>query len=217
MPDSTQGPGRGTLRRIPKQERSRERIDEILKVSMELIGRKGIDAVTMKEIAALSGGPIASVYQYFPNKSAIIAMLYEKYAEEVLGFVNECVADLQTEQDAFGAIDKLIDLYYANVRNNPPVQDLINAIQADKALADMDIAESRVHSRIFADATGAFVPDNLRERYVRLVFMMFHLAASAVRLALLVPEQEAEGIIENFKASAKIQLGQFMKGNYPSF
>lgn len=184
---------------------------------MELIGRKGIDAVTMKEIAALSGGPIASVYQYFPNKSAIIAMLYEKYAEEVLGFVNECVADLQTEQDAFGAIDKLIDLYYANVRNNPPVQDLINAIQADKALADMDIAESRVHSRIFADATGAFVPDNLRERYVRLVFMMFHLAASAVRLSLLVPEQEAEGIIENFKASAKIQLGQFMKGNYPSF
>ncbi len=56
------------LRRIPKQERSRERIDEILKVAMDLIGQKGIDAVTMKEIASLSGGPIASVYQYFPTR-----------------------------------------------------------------------------------------------------------------------------------------------------
>ena len=217
MPDSTQGPGRGSLRRIPKQERSRERIDEILKVTMDLIGRKGIDAVTMKEIAALSGGPIASVYQYFPNKSAIVGMLYEQYADQVLIFVNDSIVDLQTEKDAFAAIDKLIDLYYANVRNNPPVQDLINAIQADKTLSDMDIAQSRVHSRIFADATSVFVAEPLRERYVGLVFMMFHLAASAVRLALLVSETEAESIMEDFKASAKIQLGQFMKGSYPSF
>ena len=54
-------------RRKPKQERSRERIDAILSTTMRLIGEKGIDAVTMKEVGALAGGPIATVYHYFPN------------------------------------------------------------------------------------------------------------------------------------------------------
>ncbi len=55
---------------------------------MDLIGQKGIDAVTMKEIASLSGGPIASVYQYFPNKTAIIATLYERYISQLRTFMD---------------------------------------------------------------------------------------------------------------------------------
>ncbi len=55
------------LRRDPKQERSRERVEEILRVAMQLVGEKGIDGVTMREIAAAAGGPIASLYQYFPT------------------------------------------------------------------------------------------------------------------------------------------------------
>ncbi|RVD62726.1 TetR/AcrR family transcriptional regulator, partial [Mesorhizobium sp. M7A.F.Ca.ET.027.03.2.1] len=51
-------------RRRPKQERSRERIDTILSTTMRLIGEKGIDAVTMKEVGMLAGGPIATVYHY---------------------------------------------------------------------------------------------------------------------------------------------------------
>lgn len=70
------------MRRVPRQSRSKERVSEILKVSADLIGEKGIDAVTMKEIGSRSGGPIASVYQYFPDKEAILASLYEQYVSE---------------------------------------------------------------------------------------------------------------------------------------
>src|SRR3546814_7593826 len=98
MSDFNEGATKSVLRRVPKQERSRGRIDEILTVSMDLIGRKGIDAVTMKEIAALSGGPIASVYQYFPNKSAIVAMLYERYEEDDLEIVRQQCSDIENEQ-----------------------------------------------------------------------------------------------------------------------
>ena len=75
-------PPKKILRRVPKQERSKDRVSEILKVSADLIGEKGIDAVTMKEIGSRSGGPIASVYQYFSDKEAIVASLYEQYVTE---------------------------------------------------------------------------------------------------------------------------------------
>src|SRR5689334_10767038 len=77
------------LRRPPKQQRSRGRVEEILAAAKKLIGEKGIDAVKMREIAALAGGPISSVYQYFPNKSAILAMLFEQWSEEMAARVTE--------------------------------------------------------------------------------------------------------------------------------
>ncbi len=212
MSDTGPNAARALLRRVPKQERSRERIDEILKVSMDLIGRKGIDAVTMKEIASLSGGPIASVYQYFPNKSAILATLYERYADSVREIVEASAAGVQTAEDAFHAIDRLVDLYYQRIRSTPAIQDLVNASQADKALALLDIEESRVHSGIFADAVYPFIDPERGEEFGRTVFLMFQLAASAVRFALLVNEEEGRWILSDFKAASKAQLQRFLPG-----
>lgn len=198
------------LRRIPKQERSRERIDEILKVAMDLIGQKGIDAVTMKEIASLSGGPIASVYQYFPNKTAIIATLYDRYIGQVRNMLAEGLSRIAGPSDIAPASDMMIDLYTSFVRSHPPVQDLINAIQADKALADIDISEARQISEMFSEASEQFVPENLREEFRRTAFVMCHLTVSMVRLAIKVPEREGAQIVSDFKVSIHHQLARFV-------
>jgi AcrR family transcriptional regulator len=198
---------------VPKQERSRERIDEILNVAMDLIGRKGIDAVTMKEIAALSGGPIASVYQYFPNKSAIIGMLYEQYAEEVRDLVADHLSDITTAAQALNATDLLLDARYQKMREKPSNQDLLNAIQADKALTDLDIAETRLQSNIFYQATEQFVEEKLLETYARTLFVMFHMIGAALRLALLVPEAEAPSVISQFKSIMRSQGASFLTGS----
>jgi AcrR family transcriptional regulator len=215
MPDSMQGSGGGTLRRVPKQERSRERIDEILKVSMDLIGQKGIDAVTMKEIAALSGGPIASVYQYFPNKSAIIAMLHERYVDDVRSLIAEHTPNIASADDALNATELLFDLYYSRMRAKPSTQDLLNAIQADKALADRDIAEHRFQAEIFFEITKGFVSEQLHENYSRTLFIMFHMAQSTLRLALMVPEAESKKIVSQFKSIVRAQSTYYFTGNFP--
>lgn len=215
MPDAMQDAGRSTLRRVPKQERSRERIDEILKVSMDLIGEKGIDAVTMKEIAALSGGPIASVYQYFPNKSAIIAMLHERYVEEVRIIIATHTPRIVTAEDALAATDILFDVYYERMRAKPSTQDLLNAIQADKALADRDIAEHRFQAEIFFEITKRFVSEPLWNDYASTLFVMFHMASSTLRLALMVPEVEARKLIVQFKSIVRAQSTYYFTGSFP--
>jgi AcrR family transcriptional regulator len=208
--------GGSSLRRVPKQERSRERIDDILKVSMELIGEKGIDAVTMKEIASLSGGPIASVYQYFPNKSAILAMLHERYVEEVRAIIAGHIPQIATAEDALDATDVLFDLYYNRMREKPSTQDLLNAIQADKALADRDISEIRFQADLFFNNTKRFVSEHLWENYARTLFLMFHMAAATLRLALMVKEDEAAKIVGQFKSIVRAQSTYYLKGSFPA-
>lgn len=198
------------LRRIPKQERSRERIDDILKVAMDLIGQKGIDAVTMKEIASLSGGPIASVYQYFPNKTAIIATLYDRYIGQLRSIMDTGLSRIAQPDDIALATDMLVDLYTGFVRGNPPVQDLINAVQADKALSDIDIREAREIAHMFCKAAAPFVPENLRDEFERTAFVMCHLTVSMVRLSIKVPEREGVQIVSDFKASIRQQLARFV-------
>ncbi len=210
--DTSSVASRTSMRRIPKQDRSRERIDEILKVAMDLIGRKGIDAVTMKEIASLSGGPIASVYQYFPNKSAIIATLYDRYTEQVKLLLSKGLVEVHSGEDVVRAAEKLFDLYSFFLRSHPSVQDLVNAIQADKMLTDMDIVATREVAASFVGATERFVEEKLHDRYQSTVFMMCHLTVSAVRLIMKVTPEEGARIADEFKHSVAGQIRYFIDG-----
>ena len=203
------------LRRRPKQERSRERVEEILRVAKTLIGEKGIDGMTMREVALLTGGPIASVYQYFPNKSAIIAMLYEQHSANTRSGI---LASLSGVGDLAGirdAADAILDGYYLQVAGDPAIQDLLNAIQADKELQNMDIAETRRQAELFCAMASHLLAEAERERFARLVFLLFHLAAGMVRLAITLPAAEAEMMLVDFKQIIHGQLATFRPADAP--
>ena len=65
-------------RKRPVQGRSRLTIERILEGAQDVMRKQGVRAVTTHAIAAASGANIASIYQYFPNKEAIIQALYEQ-------------------------------------------------------------------------------------------------------------------------------------------
>jgi AcrR family transcriptional regulator len=197
------------LRRKPQQERSRERVDAILKTAMQLIGEKGIDAVTMKEVAARSGGPLASVYQYFPNKSAILATLYERFSETSREQLTAIVAGVSDLDGLIEASDRLLDNYYSRVAGDPAIQDLQNAIQADKALQNLDITETRLQASLFYDASVHLVAPARREAFGRMVFLIFQLAGSVVRLTLTQDRTEGRQMFEDYRSIVHGQLRLF--------
>lgn len=65
-------------RKKPVQGRSRLKIEKILEGAQGVMREKGVRAVTTHAIAAAAGANVASIYQYFPNKEAIIQALYEQ-------------------------------------------------------------------------------------------------------------------------------------------
>ncbi|GLQ78311.1 TetR family transcriptional regulator [Mesorhizobium huakuii] len=197
-------------RRKPKQERSRERIDAILSTTMRLIGEKGIDAVTMKEVGALAGGPIATVYHYFPNKSAILAMLYERFSEVSRARLTDILADVREAKDVIAAADRLLDDYLGRVASDPAIQDLQNAIQADKALKNLDIAETRHQARMFCDHVTALIEPDKHEQFERMVLLIFQLAGGVVRLALAEGQAESRRTIEDYRSIIHTQLRMFL-------
>lgn len=196
----------GQLRRLPKQERSRERVDEILNVAIRLIGEKGIDGVTMKEVAQHSGGPIASVYQYFPNKSAIIATLYERYNRNVATLVTEALADIHSIARLHRAVDQMLVRYTRMMRQNPPLLDLVNAVHADKKLQFLDIEETNKLVGEFFEATAHLFPEAGRLQYRRTLFLLVQLASSTVRMSFAMDRQEGDALIQEFGNVVHLQI-----------
>lgn len=69
-------------RKTPRQERARATVDVILQAAAYILKREGWAGLTTNHVADRAGVNIASVYQYFPNKSAIVEALRRAHVEQ---------------------------------------------------------------------------------------------------------------------------------------
>lgn len=65
-------------RKRPVQRRSRETVEAILDAAAQVLERHGYAAGTTNRIATRAGVSIGSLYEYFPNKDAIVVALAER-------------------------------------------------------------------------------------------------------------------------------------------
>jgi len=79
----------------PSQKRSRERVELIIAATRDVLKTDGIKALSTNRIAAQAEIPVSSIYQYFPNKEAILVSLYEDYLEAV----RRAYVEINTEEN----------------------------------------------------------------------------------------------------------------------
>ena len=70
------------LRKRPSQSRSRALVDAVEQACLQILDAKGEASLTVALISELSGVAVGSIYQYFPSKDAIVALLYERVLDE---------------------------------------------------------------------------------------------------------------------------------------
>lgn len=71
------------LRRQPKQQRGRERVEKILDAAAAVFDEVGYEAATTHLIAAKAGTAIGSLYQFFPDKAAVFNAMELRHIERV--------------------------------------------------------------------------------------------------------------------------------------
>lgn len=82
-------------RRTPKQQRSRERVDAILSAANDIIRKDGLEALTVREVAARTEIPAATVYRYFSNRDEIAASFLDREMEQIDLVAAEAVLKLE--------------------------------------------------------------------------------------------------------------------------
>lgn len=91
-------PRRLAPRKRPRQDRSRATVEAILGAAVDLLAAQGYARASSNQIAARAGVSVGSLYQYFPNKDAIVMALFERHARGIEHVVSTALADLRRQE-----------------------------------------------------------------------------------------------------------------------
>ena len=189
----------GGARLAPTQKRSRARFENILGCAEELLLEKGSDAFRMSDIVERAGVPFGSLYQYFPDKTAIIGTLAERY--NVVG--HECVrkelAAMRSADDMHAALCRITDGFFRMYRREPVMSALWEATLADRRLQALDTADCEYLASLLGKALQAFVKDD-NDEIERFAGLTLTLIGAAERYAIMLDEPEARRVLAQFKA-----------------
>jgi AcrR family transcriptional regulator len=169
------------LRRVPKQERGQQRILRILNAAAEEFARVGFEAATTNAIAKRAKTSVGSLYQFFPNKEAILAALTEHYLGEIRAIHAVVLSEEAARLPPEAFFDQLVDLV-ADFQNTHPcflgliygsptsphlaaaadrlLRECVAGAEASMAarLPNLDPARRRLHATINVQVVKALLP-----------------------------------------------------------
>ncbi len=204
---------KASVRKIPTQARAKERFERILEAAQGLIEEAGSEHMKMSDVASRAGVPIGSVYQYFPDKSAIILTLAERIMALVREGLADAMAEVKTLEDAEQALKSTLAAYYHLFLAEPVARDIWFGVQADKVLQDLDIEDSRANGETTFNALKKFVPRKEWKRLETSCFLIMQLTGMAVRLAISVDRNEGDRIISVYQDMIRRELIEGVKSD----
>jgi AcrR family transcriptional regulator len=203
---STAASPTSSTRKEPTQQRSRERVERMLAAARDLIAERGSDAMKMGEVAERASVSIGSVYQFFPDKSAIIRALAERFTAENRACIDAELAGVSDEQSLLAAFASLVDTYYAICLAEPVVRDIWSGTQVDKTLRVLELADSRASAEALARVWQRLRPEADPEQFALTAFLIWQLGEATMRLTISVDRNEGDRLVEIYKRMALKEL-----------
>jgi AcrR family transcriptional regulator len=116
-------------RKQPLQSRSQHTVNTILDAATRILERDGLAGFTTNSVAERAGVSIGSLYQYFPNKDALIVALIQQEQQILVEALVAAVATIKAVPLEQG-IDILVRSAIAGHRNKPRMAAAIDHEEA---------------------------------------------------------------------------------------
>lgn len=166
------------LRRKPVQQRSAKRVEQMLEACAALIDEFGYDGVTTTLIAERAGVAVGSLYQFFPDKRAVVQALTQRNLDHFMAEIAQRLDEVQLEHWWDGA-DLVFDSYVRMFREVPGFSRIRFGDVVDIRL----IADEGANS-VIADGLAGLIAEKFGEPLEQL------------RLPVAVAIEIADGILD---------------------
>ena len=200
--------GRTLIKRIPQQERSQARFEAVLKSALHLFAAQGYESTSMREIAREARMPIATVYQYFPMKLAIVREMWTRYtstitetlAKEIRKFLDNSTDDSSHLNHII--IDKMAELQ----ASNPAFIEIWSCVTASMELRALNVEDTLQNARAISDALRQKHPECDPSAVYDRALIAIEAASATTRLALTLPEPHRARVLRSLKAALSVLL-----------
>lgn len=164
-------------RKVPAQARSAQMVADILEASIRVLRREGGARFTTIRVAAEAGISVGSLYQYFPNKAALLYRLQLAEWGQTAQLLTACLTDRSARP-----VDRLRRAIVEFFGSEAAEADLRRALD-DASPAFRDSPEAHAQQRAADQQAIAFFREALpRHRPAEVAFLaqFFTLALAAI-------------------------------------
>jgi AcrR family transcriptional regulator len=144
-------------RKQPQQARSTELVAAILEAALQVLAKEGAQRFTTTRVAEKAGVSVGSVYQYFPNKAAILFRLQRDEWRQTSDLLRGILKDVQRPP-----LERLRSLVHAFIRSECEEAAMRVALN-DAAPLYRDAPEAKEARTSADDTVRAFMQEALPE------------------------------------------------------
>ena len=207
-----------TPRRVPTQQRSQERLARIARAAGELCAEVGADAVTMEAIAGRAETSIGSLYQFYPNKDALLHAVAERYVGDLFALLDAADAATTDVPAAVATlpleslVDAVLEPFVVFHQAHPGYFAILFAPQGSAALrvvrGRLRDRLTRRAERLFEARTPALPPAKRR----RLAITAVESARALLQyIVTAIPRGEQRAMRDELRAMLVAYLGPWLE------
>lgn len=137
---------RGALspRKSPVQARSTATIEALHVAAIQVLTKEGLARCTTTRVAHRAGMSVGSLYQYYPNRDALLAAVLEQHLDTVASAVSRCCRE-QHDKPVSDMASALVTTFLAAKLGNPAESKALYAVAGERGGAAL---VARVHTRM---------------------------------------------------------------------
>jgi AcrR family transcriptional regulator len=168
--------------RSPVQERSRNTVEVIIEAATRILHKYGAARLNTNLIAERAGASIGTLYQYFPNKQAILVTIARRQLQKDRASVMEAISDALSAPGSDLeriVIRKVIELYKERTQVRRVVMQNLIALGLDEEITKtMEYVVIMLCERL-----APSMPDHLQPISPARVFIIANAVESVIRAA----------------------------------
>jgi AcrR family transcriptional regulator len=192
-----------TLRKEPQQSRSRHLVGAILEAAVRILNEGG--SFTLAAIAGKAGVSVGSLYQYFPNKQAVLFRLQTEEWRETAALIETALTDRSKRPDE--RLRVMVHLFFRSEREEAPFRRALDEALPLYRHTPEGEAQHRRSKKIMTDFIAEALPHaGPSARAFAADFLKTTITAMGVRLSERAPKE-----IDAFAAATADMLNAWLK------
>ena len=179
-------------RKSPVQARSAASVDAILEATIQVLLSAGKERLTTTRVASRAGVSIGTLYQYFPNKSALLQAALKRHLGEVTEAVERTCREQKgntVQQMATALINAFLDAKMKDSKTSIGLYSVSSDVDGAKIVKQIGVRTNKAIVEMLASARERLARD------LQLVASMLQSAIAGVSRRLLesdAPEKQFE-------------------------